>query len=124
MTDDGDSSLPDMFVSHSLYEGTELVELLAVDAVRHQGVGQTELLGGGLAIVIPLVRHVEDVLQAGVGAEQLLVEGETDLVLVLLQQRSANLEDLTCGTAQSHSQVYNHIMLSSRSGENESRHIL
>ena len=94
-----------MFVSHSLYEGTELVELLAVDAVRHQGVGQTELLGGGLAVMLPLVRHVEDVLQARVVSEQLLVEGETDLVPVLLQERGADLQDPTGGAAQSHSQV-------------------
>ena len=94
-----------MFVSHALYEGAEFVELLAVDAVGHQGVGQAELLWRGLPPVVPLVRHVEDVLQARVVSEQLLVEGETDLVPLLLQERSADLQDPTGGAAQSHSQV-------------------
>ena len=106
-----------MFVSHALYEGAEFVELLAVDAVGHQGVGQAELLVGGLPPVVPLVRHVEDVLQAGVLREQLLVEGQADLVSVLLQQRGANLQHPTGRTAQGHPQVYNDIVSSSRSGE-------
>ena len=96
---------PDMFVGNSLDERAEFLELLTVNTVGHQGVGQTELLGGGLAVMLPLVRHVEDVLQARVVSEQLLVEGETDLVPLLLQERSADLQDPTGGAAQSHSQV-------------------
>ena len=102
-----------MFVSHSLYEGTKFLEFLAVNTVGNQGVGQTELLGGGLAIIVLLVRHIEDVLQAGVVGEQLLVESETDLVPVLLQERTAHLQHPTGRAAQRHSQVYNVIIRTS-----------
>ena len=110
-----------MFVSHSLYEGTELLELLAVNTVGHQGVGQTELLVGGLSIVCPLVRHIEDVLQAGVLGKQLLVESETYLVPVLLQERTADLQHPTGRAAQSHPQVYNDRLLSSGTVEREGK---
>ena len=103
-----------MFVSHSLDEGAEFLELLAVCTVGNQGVGQGELLVGGLAIVGPLVRHVEDVLQAGVVSKQLLVERQTYLVPVLLQERTAHLQHPTGRAAQRHSQVYNVIIRTSR----------
>ena len=111
-----------MFVSHSLYEGTKFLEFLAVNTVGNQGVGQTELLGGGLAIIVLLVRHIEDVLQAGVVGEQLLVESETNLVPVLLQERTAHLQDPTRRAAQGHSQVYNSMLLSS--GPEQERNVL
>ena len=104
-------SVPDMFVRHSLYEGPEFLELLAVDAVGDQGVGQAELLVGGLAVVSPLVGHVEDVLEARVVSKQLLVESETYLVPVLLQERTADLQHPTGRAAQSHPQVYNDTLI-------------
>ena len=114
-------SLPDMFVRHSLHEGPEFLELLAVDAVGDQGVGQAELLVGGLAVVSPLVGHVEDVLEAGVVSKQLLVESETYLVPVLLQERTADLQHPTGRAAQSHPQVYNDRLLSSGTVEREGK---
>ena len=86
-------------MSHSLDEGSQLVQLLAVDAVGHESVGKGELLGRGLAVMIPLVGHVEYVLQSGVLIKQLLVEGESYLVPVLLQERTADLEDPAGGAA-------------------------
>ena len=99
-----------MFVSHSLDEGAKFLELLAVSTVGNQGVGQGELLVGGLAILSPLVRHVEDVLQVGVVSKQLLVESETNLASVLLQERTAHLQHPDGRAAQGHSQVYNDII--------------
>ena len=79
----------DMLVGHPLHEGPELVQLVAVGAVGHQGVPQGKLLGPGEGWLPlgwgPLVRHVEGVPQPGVLGEQLPVECRSNRIFVLLK---------------------------------------